>query len=228
MGSWEPSLQYLCFNCYRGEFSQTKCDARRKWVEGVTGSNLSALDGWWGPNAKFDEEYLVGNIEASIGTIRIPVGVIGPIHIHGRHTEGVYMVPAATTEGALLASANRGSKALNMSGGVHAYAYRQRMQCTPVIYCDDAAQAERLDMWIKDAIPRIREVIGSVSRKARLITINSLQDAEVSLIFFSLKGDRITSTRHISFFGVWASSKPKSVLMNTIKSFFIAHLVYFE
>ena len=54
------------------------------------------------------EEAIKRNIENPIGTIQIPLGIAGPLEVHGEYADGDYYVPLATTEGALVASINRG------------------------------------------------------------------------------------------------------------------------
>ena len=46
------------------------------------------------------------NIESYIGTVSIPVGLAGPLLIHGESASSEYRVPLATTEAALVASYN--------------------------------------------------------------------------------------------------------------------------
>jgi len=54
-------------------------------------------------------ETFSANIENYIGTVKVPLGVVGPIRIHGTHANGDYFAPLATTEAALVASYARGA-----------------------------------------------------------------------------------------------------------------------
>lgn len=53
--------------------------------------------------------------ESVIGTVWIPVGVVGPLPLVGSRNVRYVHVPLATVEGALVASVNRGCKALRQS-----------------------------------------------------------------------------------------------------------------
>ena len=57
------------------------------------------------------------NIENYIGTIKVPVGLAGPLRVNGLFAQGDYYVPLATTEAALVASYSRGMQLMSMAGG---------------------------------------------------------------------------------------------------------------
>ena len=63
-------------------------------------------------SVSFDTEELRGNIENPIGAAQVPMGVAGPVLVHGRHANGMFYVPMATSEGALIRSYERGMVAL--------------------------------------------------------------------------------------------------------------------
>jgi hydroxymethylglutaryl-CoA reductase (NADPH) len=65
----------------------------------------------------FDPACTTGNIENFIGVAQVPLGLAGPIRIHGEHAQGDFIVPLATSEGTLVASYSRGMKAISEAGG---------------------------------------------------------------------------------------------------------------
>ena len=92
---------------------------------------MSALAGWWGTDSNQTTEQLRHNIENPIGIARIPVGVAGPLIFNGQSVQDRIVVPMATTEALIVASATRGATAMNMAGGVHTYTgIYTYMQCS--------------------------------------------------------------------------------------------------
>jgi hydroxymethylglutaryl-CoA reductase (NADPH) len=77
---------------------------RRRLYENLLDKKLDLI-----PYAGYDYNKVFGaNCEIVIGYVPLPVGVVGPIVMNG---EPIY-VPMATTEGCLVASTNRGCKAM--------------------------------------------------------------------------------------------------------------------
>ncbi|OGJ56144.1 hypothetical protein A2706_02375 [Candidatus Peribacteria bacterium RIFCSPHIGHO2_01_FULL_51_35] len=93
-----------------------RVEERRKRIESELGVDLSLLSIEEKKIGQADEK----NCEQMFGAVPIPVGLAGPLTIHfsSGEVQEVYL-PLATTEGALIASVNRGCKALSQAGGVH-------------------------------------------------------------------------------------------------------------
>ncbi|MDD2318377.1 MAG: hypothetical protein PHD57_13645, partial [Desulfobacterales bacterium] len=77
---------------------------RRKYIEEETGTDLSAVGTYTIPI----DRVVTRNIENMIGCVQIPLGVAGPLAVKGEYANGSFWLPLATTEGALVASINRG------------------------------------------------------------------------------------------------------------------------
>tara|TARA_B110000046_G_C13015419_1_gene408483 strand:- start:399 stop:2633 length:2235 start_codon:yes stop_codon:yes gene_type:complete len=104
--------------------------------------------------------------ENVVGYVPLPVGVAGPVTVNGAPRR----VPMATTEGCLIASTNRGCKALTLAGGVDARVFRQRMTRAPVFRCGSLAQAAAVREWVEapDGRARMAALVEGTSRHARL------------------------------------------------------------
>src|ERR1041384_7761191 len=94
-------------------YAQPYVERRRQWLEQKTGCRLTHIAAHSIPG---DE--MRGNIENPVGAAQMPLGVAGPLLINGKDARGVFYVPLATTEGALVRSYERGMVALTRAGGV--------------------------------------------------------------------------------------------------------------
>lgn len=135
---------------------------RKRAVEIMTGRSLEAL-----PLGGFDYSAVLGQCcEMVIGHVQIPVGVAGPLLLDGYEC----MVPMATTEGCLVASTNRGCKAIHMSGGATTVLLRDGMTRAPVVRFESAQRAAELKFYIENAenFENICVIFNRSSRFARL------------------------------------------------------------
>jgi hydroxymethylglutaryl-CoA reductase (NADPH) len=105
----------------------TAAAARRALLSEATGVELDAVG-----DHTFAAESATANIENLVGAAQVPLGVAGPATVHGEAAEGEYYVPLATTEGALVASVNRGLGAIAESGGATARVVESKMTRAPV------------------------------------------------------------------------------------------------
>ncbi|XP_064619834.1 3-hydroxy-3-methylglutaryl-coenzyme A reductase-like isoform X2 [Lineus longissimus] len=119
------------------------------------------------PYRNYDYKYVEGACcENVIGYMPVPVGVAGPLLLDGHK----YTVPMATTEGCLIASTNRGCRALAVSGGVKSSVIGDGMSRAPVVRLPSAKMASEVKIWIDDHdnFALIKESFDSTSRFARL------------------------------------------------------------
>jgi len=115
---------------------------RREALQRMTGRSLEGL-----PLEGFDYESILGQCcEMPVGYVQIPVGVAGPLLLDGKE----YTVPMATTEGCLVASTNRGCKAIFASGGASSVLLRDGMTRAPIVRFGTAKRAAELKFFIED------------------------------------------------------------------------------
>lgn len=103
--------------------------------------------------------------ENVIGYVEIPVGYAGPITLDNKK----YFIPMATTEGALVASTNRGCKALSYYG-VRSVVEDVGMTRAPCVKFPDVVSAAQAKRWMETAenFQTIKTAFDSTSRFARL------------------------------------------------------------
>jgi hydroxymethylglutaryl-CoA reductase (NADPH) len=120
----------------------------------------------------FDPHIAKGNCENFVGVAQVPIGLAGPLRIRGEHADGEFLIPLATSEGTLIASHNRGIKALNSCGGVKATVMADAMQRAPVFVFSDARGAREFIKWVNANVEQIREEAESTSSVAKLLYID--------------------------------------------------------
>ena len=125
----------------------TAAAARRYLLAEETSADLSTV-GDYG----FDAGEADSNIENMIGTAQIPMGVVGPLPVEGGAAEGDHYLPLATTEGALLASVNRGVSTIRTAGGATARVLKSGMTRAPVFKVEDVAAAGEVSAWARDHV----------------------------------------------------------------------------
>ncbi|WP_297476189.1 hydroxymethylglutaryl-CoA reductase (NADPH) [Thermococcus sp.] len=140
-------------------------EIRRRALEKKLGVKLEDIGHY-----SIDPNRLIGkNIENMIGVVQIPMGVAGPLKINGEYAKGEFYIPLATTEGALVASVNRGCSALTEAGGVKTTLIDDKMARAPLLKCPDARKAREVAEWVQNNLDYLQEkAVSKVTRHGKL------------------------------------------------------------
>ncbi|WP_246998429.1 hydroxymethylglutaryl-CoA reductase (NADPH) [Halosolutus gelatinilyticus] len=159
-------------------------EARRLFVEGETGTDLDAIGDY-----AFPAEAAESAIENMIGAAQVPMGVVGPVAVNGEGSSsssqhsasaandggaagGEYYLPLATTEGALLASVNRGLSVIRSAGGATARVTKNGMTRAPVFRVDGVAEAATTVEWVRRNVEPLREAAESTTSHGELLGVD--------------------------------------------------------
>ncbi len=124
------------------------------------------------------------NCENMIGAIQVPVGVAGPLLIKVEGGEIESYIPLATTEGALIASVNRGSKAILESGGANVLVEKIGVTRSPVFKTKNLAHSKEFTEWVKNHFTDLKEKTESTSSHLHLLEVRPwIQGRNVFLRF---------------------------------------------
>ena len=154
----------------RGEYTEAARKQRLEWLRGHTGAALPSLGA-----TGLDARTLTGNVENFAGSVEVPVGLAGPLLFTGDAARGSVVAPLATTEGALVASASRGARAITAGGGVTTRVLSQRMTRAPAFEFADIATAVRFTDWLRAHRSDLEEQVRLTSRYARLVDLDPYQ-----------------------------------------------------
>ena len=141
--------------------------ARREFIEKETGTTLENI----GIFSLDIERVVKRNCENMIGTIQVPVGVAGPLLVQGEYAQGSYYLPLATTEGALVASVNRGCSAITQAGGAQVRILHDGMTRAPVFAADSVVHAKQVADWVAAHYDELREAAESTTSHGKMTDI---------------------------------------------------------
>jgi hydroxymethylglutaryl-CoA reductase (NADPH) len=142
-------------------------ELRRALVSELTGTRFRHIH-----NFSFDAESVTKrNIENMIGAIQVPLGVAGPLRVNGEYAKGDYYIPLATTEGALVASADRGSSVITACGGANVRIFQDEMTRAPVFRALDIIAAKKLVDWVNANFKRLKERAEETTKFGELLSV---------------------------------------------------------
>jgi hydroxymethylglutaryl-CoA reductase (NADPH) len=153
------------------EITDAAIDARWNVLPLGEGARRELLDA----QSRQQAERYAANVENFIGTVKVPVGVIGPLRVNGTYAQGDYFVPLATTEATLVASYGRGAKLITSVGGCSALSLNQGIARAPGFAFRALHEAAVFTAWVYAQLPQLTAVAAATSGYARL------QDVRISI-----------------------------------------------
>jgi len=132
-------------------------EKRRKYLEKLLNTDLGHI----GKNSINEQNK---NCENVIGSTQIPIGIAGPLLVNNKE----YYLPLSTTEGALVASVNRGCKAIFDSNSAIAIASRAGITRGPVFQVKSLREAGSLVEWVEQNMDKLNKIAKTTSSHVEL------------------------------------------------------------
>ncbi|WP_122088875.1 hydroxymethylglutaryl-CoA reductase (NADPH) [Halalkalicoccus subterraneus] len=151
---------------------ETAAAARRHLLETETDADLETIGDF-----SFSAGDADPNVENMIGGAQLPMGVAGPIPINENEeggsgaAEGEYYLPLATSEGALVASVNRGCSVIRSAGGANARVTKSGMTRAPVFRVSGIAEAAEVVEWVEENTEALREAAEETTSHGELLDV---------------------------------------------------------
>ncbi len=106
-----------------------------------------------------------------IGSVRIPVGIAGPLRVNGLSARGDYFLPLATTDPGLIAACNRGLQVMAEAGGCTVMVLDEGIGRGLTFGFRTLQQAGLFAHWVISHVDTLRRVAAATSAEARLIDL---------------------------------------------------------
>lgn len=130
------------------------------------------------------------NVENLIGTVKVPVGLAGPLRVNGLFARGDYYVPLATTEAALVASYSRGAGLITEAGGCTAVLLNEGVSRAPGFAFSSLADCGRFVLWATSRYDDLKREAEATTRHGKLNDLRiTVEGNHVYLTFEYSTGD---------------------------------------
>ena len=135
-------------------------------------------------------ELFAANIENLIGTVKIPVGLAGPLRVNGTSAQGDFYVPLATTEAALVASYHRGACVITLAGGCSTVILNEGVSRAPAYAFHSLVEAGRFAAWCLASSDKLRSAAESTTKHGKFKDLRiTIEGNHVYLLLEFTTGD---------------------------------------
>jgi hydroxymethylglutaryl-CoA reductase (NADPH) len=142
----------------------------RRWR--LLGIRLESRETLADPQTLTQVERYNKNIENLIGTVKVPVGLASPLRVNGLFAQGDYFIPLATTEAALVASYDRGSRLITEAGGCTAMILNEGISRSPCFAFKDLRESGQFVVWAVSQVEEFRRRAESTTRHGKLLDMS--------------------------------------------------------
>lgn len=173
---------------FRGAFRLSRQRVEQHWkqLETLPETQANLLDG----QTLSQLEAYQYNVENFIGTVKLPVGIAGPLRVNGLFAQGDYYVPLATTEAALVASYSRGCQLISEVGGCQALLLNEAVNRTPGFAFSTLQEVGLFLAWVVGEQEAFKQEAEQTTRYGKLIdTRITVEGNHVYLDFQFTTGD---------------------------------------
>ena len=161
---------------------------KRRWqvLDQAEAVRVELLD----PHSTAQMERYRHHIENFIGTVKLPVGVAGPLRVNGLYAQGDYYLPLATTEAALVASYSRGAMLISEAGGATAALLNEGVSRAPAFTFASIEDLSRFLGWVLSQQEEIKRVAESTTRFGKFLDLQiNVEGNHLYLILSYSTGD---------------------------------------
>lgn len=160
--------------------------AQRLWKAIGENPHPDLLDDWTSENIEsFD-----GNIENCIGSVKLPVAVVGPLRVNGLYAQADYPIPLATSEAALVASYHRGARVISAAGGCTSILLYQALNRSPAFAFDSIISAAGFIVWVMESFDKFQQIANATTQHGKLVDVGTtVEGNHVYLNFEFTTGD---------------------------------------
>ena len=157
-----------------------------RWKILSAGARHQLLD----PQTQRQMESYAHNVEHFVGTAKVPSGIAAPLRVNGLFASGVFYVPLATTEAALVASYGRGAGIVSAAGGASAMLLSEGVSRSPVFAFSGIEEMGLFLGWLLHHQDDIRQAAEATTRHGRLVNLQvNVESNHVYLILTFSTGD---------------------------------------
>lgn len=130
------------------------------------------------------------NIEYGVGTLKVPIGIAGPLRINGIHANGDFIIPLACTEAALVASYHRGACLITKAGGATSVLLTEGVSRSPGFAFTNIMESGLFIAWVTKEYDHFTVLANETTNYGKLKAMNiHMEGNHVYLIFEYTTGD---------------------------------------